>query len=139
MLVLVLVLAQDLDLVLVLAQDLGTSACASSFGVWFVLKVLGVGKNARRHGAPRGSPPPTKIDMRASKPPDPLQNGRQLGLQKINFLRPKLGSILGGSWRARGVTEHFFGGPRATPKPPPKWRSLGILFSSVSSSGEPKK
>ena len=73
-------LAQDLDLVLVLAQDLGTSACASSFGVWFVLKVLGVGKNARRHGPP--------IPARGLTPPNKNRYGRVLAAKTSPKWRP---------------------------------------------------
>ena len=67
-----------------------------------------------QHGANMGpSWASTNRFWSAHGPPRAPQKGPQLGPHKIIFLRPKLGSILGGSWRPQAATEHFFGGPRA--------------------------
>ena len=47
--------------------------------------------------------------MRAPWPPRHLQNGGQLGPSKNQFLRPKVASFLGRSWRLLGANDHFLG------------------------------
>ena len=66
-------------------------------------------------GAPTWGP--KKVPYGAPGSPRPSQNGGQLGSQKIQFLRPKLAPILGGSWRPRSI---FWG---------PTWLHVGLMLA----------
>ena len=82
----------------------------------------------------RPPPPQTHPKKRAQEyrwPPTRAPKWAPTWSLKINFLDPKLSSILEGSWRPHGATWHFFGGPRSLPKTHPKWGLLELFLNSV--------